>query len=146
MTFEELVKRLEEIVTKLESGNVKLKFGTIDKTLSDWRSAVDSSGSITVGRQTYSKFDSDTGNPGNNQYEWQDSEGQGIDTLYLDKTSFEPGANTVVISAEGYKDLTINVNIEEPEKPPAQKFLLRRSTVSTPITATLVESAKFVVG
>lgn len=106
-----------------ESGNVKLKFGTIDKTLSDWRSAVDSSGSITVGGQTYSKFDSDTGNPGKNQYEWQDSEGQGIDTLYLDKTSFEPGANTVVISAEGYKDLTVNVNIEEPEKPPVSEDL-----------------------
>ena len=106
-----------------ESGNVKLKFGTIDKTLSDWRSAVDSSGSITVGSQTYSKFDSDTGNPGKNQYEWQGSEGQGIDTLYLDKTPFEPGANTVVISAEGYKDLTVTVNIEEPEKPPVTEDL-----------------------
>ena len=106
-----------------ESGNVKLKFGTIDKTLSDWRSAVDSSGSITVGRQTYSKFDSDTGNPGKNQYEWQDSEGQGIDTLYLDNTSFNTGDNTVVISAEGYKDLTITVNIEEPEKPPVSEDL-----------------------
>lgn len=106
-----------------ESGNVKLKFGTIDKTLSDWRNAVDSSGSITVGSQTYSKFDSDTGNPGKNQYEWQNSEGQGIDTLYLDETSFEPGANTVVISAEGYKDLTVNVNIKEPEKPPVSEDL-----------------------
>lgn len=104
-----------------ESGNVTLAFGTIDKTLSDWRSAVDSSGSITVGGQTYSKFDSYTGNPGENQYEWQESKGQGIDTLYLDKTSFEPGANTVVISAEGYKDLTVTVNIEDPEKPPVSE-------------------------
>lgn len=104
-----------------ESGNVKLKFGTIDKTLSDWRSAVDSSGSITVGGQTYSKFDSDTGNPGKNQYEWQNSEGQGIDTLYLDETSFDTGDNIVVISAEGYKDLTVTVNIEEPEKPPVSE-------------------------
>ena len=104
-----------------ESGNVKLKFGTIDKTLSDWRSAVDSSGSITVGSQTYSKFDSDTGNPGKNQYEWQNSEGQGIDTLYLDETSFNTGDNIVVISAEGYKDLTVTVNIEEPEKPPVSE-------------------------
>lgn len=104
-----------------ESGNVKLTFGTIDKTLSDWRSAVDSSGSITVGGQTYSKFDSYTGNPGENQYEWQESKGQGIDTLYLDKTSFKTGDNTVVISAEGYEDLTVNVNIAEPEEPPVSE-------------------------
>ena len=104
-----------------ESGNVKLTFGTIDKTLSDWRSAVDSSGSITVGGQTYSKFDSYTGNPGENQYEWQESKGQGIDILYLDKTSFKTGDNTVVISAEGYEDLTVNVNIAEPEEPPVSE-------------------------
>ena len=104
-----------------ESGNVTLAFGTIDKTLSDWRSAVDSSGSITVGGQTYSKFDSYTGNPGENQYEWQESKGQGIDTLYLDKNSFKTGDNTVIISAEGYKDLTVTVNIAEPEKPPVSE-------------------------
>lgn len=106
-----------------ESGNVKLTFGTIDKALSDWRTAVDSSGSVTVGGQTYSKFDSYTGNPGKNQYEWQGSKGQGIDTLYLDKTSFNTGDNTVVISAEGYADLTVTVNIKGSEEPPVSEDL-----------------------
>lgn len=99
-----------------ESGNVKLKFGNFDST---WQGKVSA---VKVNDTTYTKYDwVDT--PGENQYEWQDSEGQGIDTLYLDKTSFEPGANTVVISAEGYKDLTVNVNIEEPEKPPVSEDL-----------------------
>ena len=99
-----------------ESGNVKLTFGNFDST---WQGKVSA---VKVNDTTYTKYDwVDT--PGENQYEWQESKGQGIDTLYLDKTSFEPGANTVVISAEGYKDLTVNVNIEEPEKPPVSEDL-----------------------
>lgn len=99
-----------------ENGNVKLTFGNFDST---WQGKVSA---VKVNDTTYTKYDwVDT--PGENQYEWQESKGQGIDTLYLDKTSFEPGANTVVISAEGYKDLTVNVNIEEPEKPPVSEDL-----------------------
>lgn len=99
-----------------ENGNVKLTFGNFDST---WQGKVSA---VKVNDTTYTKYDwVDT--PGENQYEWQESKGQGIDTLYLDKTSFEHGANTVVISAEGYKDLTVNVNIEEPEKPPVSEDL-----------------------
>lgn len=94
-----------------ESGNVKLTFGNFDST---WQGKVSA---VKVNDTTYTKYDwVDT--PGENQYEWQESKGQGIDTLYLDKNSFNTGDNTVVISAEGYEDLTVNVNIEEPEKPP----------------------------
>lgn len=99
-----------------ENGNVKLTFGNFDST---WQGKVSA---VKVNDTTYTKYDwVDT--PGKNQYEWQESKGQGIDTLYLDKTSFNTGDNTVVISAEGYKDLTINVNIEEPEKPPVSEDL-----------------------
>lgn len=99
-----------------ENGNVKLTFGNFDST---WQGKVSA---VKVNDTTYTKYDwVDT--PGENQYEWQESKGQGIDTLYLDKTSFEPGANAVVISAEGYEDLTVNVNIEEPEKPPVSEDL-----------------------
>lgn len=94
-----------------ENGNVKLTFGNFDST---WQGKVSA---VKVNDTTYTKYDwVDT--PGENQYEWQESKGQGIDTLYLDKNSFNTGDNTVVISAEGYEDLTVNVNIEEPEKPP----------------------------
>ena len=100
-----------------ESGNVTLTFNNLDST---WQGKVSA---VKVNYIAYTKFDDLTGDPGKNQYEWQESEEQGIDTLYLDKASFEPGANTVVISAEGYEDLTVNVNIEEPEKPPVSEDL-----------------------
>lgn len=100
-----------------ESGNVTLAFNNLDNT---WQGKVSA---VKVNDIAYTKFDDLTGDPGKNQYEWQESKGQGIDTLYLDKKSFKTGANTVVISAEGYKDLTINVNIEEPEKPPISEDL-----------------------
>ena len=93
-----------------ESGNVTLAFNNLD---SIWQGKITS---IKVNEQVYTEFTgSYPSKPGNNEYDWQyGSQGQ---ELYLDKTSFEPGANTVVISAEGYKDLTVNVNIEEPEEP-----------------------------
>lgn len=100
-----------------ESGNVTLAFNNLDNT---WQGKVSA---VKVNDIAYTKFDDLTGDPGKNQYEWQESKGQGIDTLYLDKKSFKTGANTVVISAEGYKDLTVNVNIEEPEKPPISEDL-----------------------
>lgn len=99
-----------------ESGNVTLPFNNSDNT---WQGKITS---IKVNEQVYTEFTgSYPSKPGNNEYDWQyGSQGQ---ELYLDKTSFNPGANTVVISAEGYKDLTINVNIEEPEKPPVSEDL-----------------------
>lgn len=96
-----------------ETNNVLLKFSD---SIDDWQFNVTS---VEVNNTDYTEFEDYSGTPGNNQYEWQDSLGYGIDTLYLDKTSFKPGDNTVVISAEGYEDLTVKVNIAEPEKPPA---------------------------
>ena len=95
-----------------ESGNVTLTFNNLDST---WQGKITS---IKVNDQEYSKFDgSYPSKPGNNEYDWQyGSQGQ---ELYLDKTSFKTGANTVVISAEGYEDLTVKVNITKPAEPPA---------------------------
>lgn len=95
-------------------GNVTLAFSNLDNT---WQGKITS---IKVNDQEYSKFHGSFPiKPGNNQYEWQDSLGYGIDTLYLNKTSFNPGGNTVVISAEGYADLRVTVNITKPAEPPA---------------------------
>lgn len=96
-----------------ESNNVLLKFSD---SIDDWRFNVTS---VKVNNTDYTEFEDYSGTPGNNQYEWQDSLGYGIDTLYLDQTSFKTGANTVVISAEGYEDLKVKVNIPKPAEPPA---------------------------
>lgn len=95
-----------------DNGNVTLAFNNLDST---WQGKITS---IKVNDQEYSKFDgSYPSKPGNNEYDWQyGSQGQ---ELYLDKTSFKTGANTVVISAEGYEDLTVKVNITKPAEPPA---------------------------
>lgn len=99
-----------------DNGNVTLAFDNLDNT---WQGKITS---IKVNEQVYQKFTgSYSSKPGSNEYNWQyGSYGQ---ELYLDKTSFNTGDNTVVISAEGYKDLTVNVNIEEPEKPPVSEDL-----------------------
>ena len=95
-----------------DNGNVTLAFNNSDNT---WQGKITS---IKVNEQVYTEFTgSYPSKPGNNEYDWQyGSQGQ---ELYLDKTSFNPGANTVVISAEGYEDLTVKVNITKPEEPPA---------------------------
>ena len=97
-----------------DNGNVTLAFNNLDST---WQGKITS---IKVNKQVYTEFTgSYPSKPGNNEYDWQYGN-QGRE-LYLDKTSFNPGDNTVVISAEGYKDLTVNVNIEEPEEPPTSE-------------------------
>lgn len=106
-----------------ENGNVKLTFGNFDST---WQGKVSA---VKVNDTTYTKYDwVDT--PGENQYEWQESKGQGIDTLYLDKNSFNTGDNTVVISAEGYEDLTVNVNIKDNEEPGGETSILEVPNIS----------------
>lgn len=107
-----------------DNGNVKLTFDAPDST---WRSKVSA---VKVNDTAYTKFDDLTGNPGENQYEWQESKGQDIDTLYLDKTSFSNGDNIVVISAEGYKDLTVKVTIEESEEPGGETSILEVPNIS----------------
>lgn len=89
-----------------DNGNVLLTFDKLDST---WRSKVSA---VKVNDTTYTKFDW-FGDPGENQYEWQESKGQGIDTLYLDKNAFHSGDNTIVVSAEGYEDLTVTVKVED---------------------------------
>lgn len=90
-----------------ESGNVTLAFA--DTVEREYCNAVTE---VTVNDTAYSKFDDITGNPGEKQYEWQESQSQGIGALYLDNTSFVTGENTVVIKADGYKDLTVTVKID----------------------------------
>lgn len=106
-----------------ENGNVTLAFNNLDST---WQGKITS---IKVNKQVYTEFTgSYPSKPGNNEYDWQyGSQGQ---ELYLDKTSFNPGDNTVVISAEGYGDLTVNVNIKDNEEPGGETSILEVPDIS----------------
>lgn len=92
-----------------EAGNVTLVF---DSDYSSWKSAISS---VEVNGEGYSAFNDHTGTPSEKNYQWKiGAYGQ---ELYLDKASFETGENTVVIKAEGYKDLTVTVKIDGEEEP-----------------------------
>lgn len=100
-----------------ESGNVTLAFNNLDST---WQGKITS---IKVNEQVYTEFTgSYPSKPSKNEYDWQYGN-QGKE-LYLDKTSFKPGDNAVVISAEGYGDLTVNVNIKDNEEPGGETSIL----------------------
>lgn len=92
-----------------EAGNVTLAF---DSDYSSWKSAISS---VEVNGVGYSAFNDHIGTPGEKNYQWKiGTYGQ---ELYLDKASFVTGENTVVIKAEGYKDLTVTVKIDGEEEP-----------------------------
>ncbi|MEE0511253.1 MAG: DUF1533 domain-containing protein, partial [Peptococcaceae bacterium] len=97
-----------------DNGTVLLTFANVDSTWQDKLTA------ISVNGTSYSLFDALLGTPGDNQYQWQDN-GTGKNTLYLNKSAFNTGDNIVTLSADGYKDLIVNVNIPEqtPPEPPA---------------------------
>ena len=106
---------LGEITSSVDKdNNVTLAFNNLDST---WQGKITS---IKVNEQVYTEFTgSYSSEPGNNEYDWQyGNQGQ---ELYLDKTSFNTGDNTVVISAKGYEDLTVKVTIEGPEEPPVSE-------------------------
>lgn len=92
-----------------EAGNVTLAFDSVD---SSWKSAISS---VEVNDVGYSAFNDHTGTPGAKNYQWKT--GAYGQELYLDKTSFVTGENTVVIKAEGYADLTVTVKIDGEEEP-----------------------------
>ena len=106
-----------------DNGNVTLAFSNLDNT---WLGKITS---IKVNGHEYSKFDgSYLSKPGSNEYNWQyGSYGQ---ELYLDKNSFSNGDNTVVISAEGYEDLTVTVNIKDNEEPGGETSILEVPNIS----------------
>lgn len=94
-----------------------LTFNEVDSTWQDKLTA------ISVNGTTYSLFNALLGTPGDNQYQWQDN-GTGKNALYLNKSAFKTGENIVTLSADGYKDMVVNVSVAkeatpEPPAPPA---------------------------
>ena len=89
------------------SNNYVLGFDGISDD--SWKEIVSSGkGVIKVNDVTYSLKDSSS--LGDNQYQWSSYGPYGYPELTFDSTSFTKEQNTITISAEGYKDLTITIN------------------------------------
>lgn len=88
----------EPEVTKAENGNYQLTFSKEDYS---WRTGM----AIRVNSVDYSAATSDT--VSQNQFKWKTG-GYGY-YLEIDKTAFTNDVNTVVITAEGYVPLTLNI-------------------------------------
>lgn len=88
----------EPEVTKAENGNYQLTFSKDDYS---WRTGM----AIRVNSVDYSAATSDT--VSQNQFKWKTG-GYGY-YLEIDKTAFTNDVNTVVITAEGYVPLTLNI-------------------------------------
>ena len=94
-------------VSKDYSNNYVLGFDGISDD--SWKKIVSSGEAIVkVNDVTYSLKDSSS--LGDNQYQWSSYGPYGYPELTFDSTSFTKEQNTITISAEGYKDLTITID------------------------------------
>lgn len=89
-----------------KDGSVLLSFADVDDTWQDKISA------IKVNNTVYTEFDGIIGDLGENEYDWKDN-GFGLNNLNLSSSAFKTGNNTVTISANGYKDMTVTVNVKD---------------------------------
>lgn len=79
-----------------------------DSQIGTWKTAINK---ITVNRKEYTPYSFFFGNPSadSSEYNWGYSSGT-EKVLILGGSAFKDGENTVVISADGYEDLTVTVN------------------------------------
>lgn len=79
-----------------------------DSQIGTWKTAINK---ITVNRKEYTPYSSFFGNPSadSSEYNWGYSSGT-EKVLILGGSAFKDSENTVVISADGYEDLTVTVN------------------------------------
>lgn len=79
-----------------------------DSQIGTWKLAINR---ITVNGTEYTEYSAFTGNPSKDskEYEWGINQGS-EKVLILGGSAFKTGENKVVISAKGYKDLTVTIN------------------------------------
>lgn len=79
-----------------------------DSQIGTWKLAINK---ITVNGTEYTEYSAFTGNPSKDskEYEWGINQGS-EKVLILGGSAFKTGENKVVISAKGYKDLTVTIN------------------------------------
>ena len=79
-----------------------------DSQIGTWKTAINK---ITVNRKEYTPYSAFFGNPSADSSEYNWGYGAGTEkVLILGGSAFKDGKNTVVISADGYEDLTVTVN------------------------------------
>ena len=96
-------------VSKDYSNNYVLGFDGISDD--SWKKIVSSGEAIVkVNDVTYSQKGEYDFGLSDNQYQWSNSGSYGYPELTLKQTAFTKDQNTITISAEGYKDLTITID------------------------------------
>ena len=79
-----------------------------DSQIGTWKLAINK---ISVNGTNYTEYSSFSGDPANDSTEYKWGYGQGSEkVLILGGSAFKTGENKVVISAKGYKDLTVTIN------------------------------------
>ena len=79
-----------------------------DSQIGTWKLAINQ---ITVNGTEYTEYSAFSGDPANDSTEYKWGYGQGSEkVLILGGSAFKTGENKVVISAKGYKDLTVTIN------------------------------------
>lgn len=106
-----------DIQQSVEGGVYTVKFfGVTDSTtgkptdtqIGTWKLAINK---ISVNGTNYTEYSSFSGDPANDSTEYKWGYGQGSEkVLILGGSAFKTGENKVVISAKGYKDLTVTIN------------------------------------
>ena len=106
-----------DIQQSVEDGVYTVKFYDVkipnsndytDSQIGTWKLAINK---ITVNGTEYTDYSAFTGNPSKDskEYEWGINQGS-EKVLILGGSAFKTGENKVVISAKGYKDLTVTIN------------------------------------
>lgn len=106
-----------DIQQSVEDGAYTVKFYGVkipnstdytDSQIGTWKLAINK---ISVNGTNYTEYSSFSGDPANDSTEYKWGYGQGSEkVLILGGSAFKTGENKVVISAKGYKDLTVTIN------------------------------------
>ena len=106
----DIQQSVEDGVYTVKFYGVKIPNSTdyTDSQIGTWKLAINK---ISVNGTNYTEYSSFSGDPANDSTEYKWGYGQGSEkVLILGGSAFKPGENKVVISAKGYKDLTVTIN------------------------------------
>lgn len=106
----DIQQSVEDGVYTVKFYGVKIPNSTdyTDFQIGTWKLAINK---ISVNGTNYTEYSSFSGDPANDSTEYKWGYGQGSEkVLILGGSAFKTGENKVVISAKGYKDLTVTIN------------------------------------
>ncbi len=106
----DIQQSVEDGVYTVKFYGVKIPNSTdyTDSQIGTWKLTINK---ISVNGTNYTEYSSFSGDPANDSTEYKWGYGQGSEkVLILGGSAFKTGENKVVISAKGYKDLTVTIN------------------------------------